>query len=468
MDKEHPTKGGTVVAPPQGQSQTPFFKAQAVATPVTDTDRRSYVDSARDYIRSAAQMFQVSKVDAATFERVLTGWLNMSANIESIIAQIQGNAGTPAQGAPSTGGPPAGDPVLLEDTRKDFSTAIRTLFVAAAAQLKKPLIRLYLENMYRLPAWAWPDSGLFTGGNEKDKRTFAGDFAKALADTALFGGYSKLDRAKLEEVLGRLNTLVDDAQVMIAGQLGNDNNLRHDLQTSYSSAVNTLLTRAAPTIGSSVFSLYTEYRYGAKTRLIHEWADEVFSGITAPLPMGTGGPDPLTGEVSFMLNGFKVIILPDGTKSDEGGVTSSDLKYLTPGSTNSGGKITGFDPLIPPTIRIQTKYGPGAGPGVSSGYGKGTTAGDKQHGDTTLGYHEGSHARDFLTSISARPAPAFGGTVGSTIKTFHGAIAAYQAALSAYMGTLNRGSELLTDCVGKPTIEEFYKADGKVSPVACP
>lgn len=535
MIKEQQKQDDSVVAPPQQQTNSPFFKGQTTlaqnagaqplqvgpagggpvnagpvnagaptaggpvnagaptaggpvnagtptaATPAVDMDneRRSYIDSLKEYIKAAGENMAVSKVDAAMLDKMLKSWMEMYGKAEDIIRKI-GSEKTPANagaaggagGAAGVGAAPVtGDPALLEDVQKSFASAIRSLFIQASKTTQKPLIRLFLENSSKLPSWAWPDSGLFTGGNEKDKRAFAADFASALNDVSLLNEYGVMDRPKLEEILGRLNTLVDGAQVMIAGQLNNDNNLRTDLRVAYSNAVKSLLMGAAPALNSSLFKLYMEYRYGPKPQLIHEWADERFANINPPVPLGAGGVDPLTGDVTFLLNGFKVIIKPDGVLSGTGGSAETrsdpDPHYTTPGFSYAGGTVTAVDPVTMPTIIIKSNFQADAHKNGASGYGRGTTENDKKHGDTTLSDHEASHARDYISFINANAAPRFGGKVGQTVNQFHTATTDYQRALSAYFGSMGRTSELLTDCVGKPTIEEFYAAKGQVSPVRC-
>jgi hypothetical protein len=530
MIKEQQKQDDSVVAPPQQQTNSPFFKGQTTlaqntgaqplqvgpsgavpsaggpsgavpvtagpsgAVPVTagpsaggpvnvaatpsvdmDNERRIYIDGLKEYIKTAGENMAVSKVDAAMLDKMLKSWMEMYGKAEDIIGKIGsekaagGAAGTGgaggaggAAGAGSAGGATVtGDPALLESVQKSFASSIRSLFIQASKTTQKPLIRLFLENSSKLPTWAWPDSGLFTGGNEKEKRAFAADFASALNDVSLLNQYGVMDRPKLEEILGRLNTLVDGAQVMIAGQLNNDNNLRTDLRVAYSNAVKSLLMGAAPALNSSLFKLYMEYRYGPKPQLIHEWADERFSNINPPVPLGAGGVDPLTGDVTFILNGFKVIIKPDGVLS------GTDPHYTTPGFSYAGGTVTAVDPVTMPTIIIKSNFQADAHKNGPSGYGRGTTDNDKKHGDTSLSDHEASHARDYISFINANPAPRFGGKVGQTVNQFHTATTDYQRALSTYFGSMGRTSELLTDCVGKPTIEEFYAAKGQVSPVRC-
>jgi hypothetical protein len=417
-----------------------------------DQERRAFVNGARDYIAASADVYKLQKPGQATLDKVIPRWVAMAQKAEGVVQQIQGGQG---------------DPALLEATHRDFATAFRTLLITAAPQLNRPAIRVYLENMYRLPVWAWPDSGVFAGADDKQKRTFAADFATALQDAALFGGYGTLDKVKLEGILGGLKNLVDGAQVMIAGQLASDNTLRQNLRDAYRQAIQTLLTRAAPAMGSSLFTLYVQYRYGSNS-LIHEWGDQVVPRMTGTLPQGTPAPDPRTGQVSFMLNGFLVHILPDGTKRDRGGETKSHVHGQLPGATAPGGVVTHIDGPATPAITIQTLYGPGTSPDRTSGYGRGTTAADKLHGDTTLSYHEGSHATDYLAFIAANPAPVFGGTVGSTFDNFKDARKAYGDALHAFGRQLDKESELKTDCVGSPDIMNYYRAQGRIPPANCP
>jgi hypothetical protein len=57
-------------------------------------------------------------------------------------------------------------------------------------------------------------------------------------------------------------------------------------------------------------------------------------------------------------------------------------------------------------------YGRGLRADVPSAYGRGTTPEDVGAGTTTLGFHEGSHARDYLRFLGEHPFPQFTGAVG--------------------------------------------------------
>lgn len=449
------------------QQGRPFFtggilqRQSATATPTTaprqatSDEQREFVREAIRYLTDAADFYRLARLTDERFERIFTGLLSVYQNNENII-----NTSLNA------------DATLLQELQRAFTAALRALMLRAAAQLNKPLIRLYLENMHRIPSWAWPDSSVYALTDETRRREFVRDFSAALRDATLFAGYATLNQVSLETILQRLNTLVSDTQIMIAAQLGNDVAVKQQVQTAYSFAVETLLTRAATTMGQNVFSLFMQYRYGANP-LIHEWADKRFGGlsaITTSLPLGTGGQDPITGEVSFPLNGFQVIVEPDTTQTGSGAATHAGMNWTLPGFHHTGGRVDSFNAVSMPVIRIRTAYGPGAGVSSLSGYGRGTTAEDVRRGDTSLGFHEGSHGHDFLQFIYNNPAPVFTGTVGMTTAAFNAARQQYQTALQRYQADLNRFSETRTDCVGSPTIQQYYQNlnPPQPTPVRCP
>jgi len=333
------------------------------------------------------------------------------------------------------------------------------------------LIQLYLSNLYRLPEWAWPDVGSLNLTTDAQRRAFVTSLTNAFNVTSLFQGYTTIDDTALQSILRYLQRLITDTQNLIATNLANDATLLDPLRSAYRTAVDQVLGRAATPVGptgQTVLQLFMRYRYGTPA-LIHEWADQQLAGITAAVPLGTSA-DPLTGNVGFSQSGFQIEIQPDGRQTGTGATTHFDLQFNTQIAHNWDGNniITSFTAPITPRAVIRTDYGPGASASVRSGYGRGTTTDDVRLANTSLGYHERSHSRDYLRFVAANPAPVFTGAVGQTKTQFEAAVTTYVQAMQGYSARINRASELATDCVGSPTITQFQTAAGVTVTVQCP
>ena len=124
-------------------------------------------------------------------------------------------------------------------------------------------------------------------------------------------------------------------------------------------------------------------------------------------------------------------------------------EYKFPSYSYKKGKVTKISgPLPKIKMTIHTVYGPGVTAKSQSGYGKGTTKGDKKAGKTTLGYHEGSHGTDYLQYLKDNPTPQFEGKVGMTVKEYKNAMKAYNKQIKDYRNKMEGYSKKRTDCVG--------------------
>jgi hypothetical protein len=177
--------------------------------------------------------------------------------------------------------------------------------------------------------------------------------------------------------------------------------------------------------------------------------------ITLPLPKeATRKP---TGEAEFQSHGVKVVALPDkkrnkpiivqGKKRDA--MTNVRLDWKLPGAKHQAGKVIAVVPVSAPTLTMQTIYGPKAGPETKSGYGKGTTPEDIKAGNTSLGYHEGSHGEYAIKYTKDQPLPVFKGKVGMSVEEYTEAQTEYDQAMEEYRQALDRYHRLMTDCVGQ-------------------
>ncbi|WP_299908924.1 DUF4157 domain-containing protein [uncultured Paracoccus sp.] len=203
---------------------------------------------------------------------------------------------------------------------------------------------------------------------------------------------------------------------------------------------------------------------------VPEW--KTVPGISSPVPFRAGVA--ATGEATTRIGTVNLTILPDTRSTDaamtNGAKTEINLSPLPAGMNfvdwvvSPAGTISSFtfnqDVF---SMSIQTTYGPGASAGGTSGYGRGTTTEDKASTQTsTLGFHEGEHGRDFITHLQNNPYPVFAGKTGQAAATFSTHVTNFSAAITAYIKTMARISELRTDCAGK-SIDTSNAEKGKVT-----
>jgi hypothetical protein len=248
------------------------------------------------------------------------------------------------------------------------------------------------------------------------------------------------DQATLDRVLAGWYTMVTQAERLAAA----DEASRTRLRAAYRLAVEVLLSQAAATLHTSMQALYLVYRYDRT--LIPDWADIQVAGVTTSMPMGAR-PDAITGEVTMMISGVRVIFLPDGTKRSPGARTNAhwDFNNAVHWDTRGGVVVAHNGPDIP-EVRIRTRYGPGLTSASPSAYGRGTTQADVAAGHTSLGFHEGSHGRDYLQFLVTHTFPAFTGRDGMTNAQFRHAVRQYVAACRQYEHQLTRSPNF------KPTV----------------
>lgn len=157
------------------------------------------------------------------------------------------------------------------------------------------------------------------------------------------------------------------------------------------------------------------------TDKIIEWL-EVRKTISTPMPEGATVQSLLPGMIdsySITFGDIVIKVLPDshGAAGNETAPSSNFQGNFT--WMVVGGKITDLKRdgvAYNPTqleITIQTKYK--NSPDETSGYGKGTTEGDKAEGTTTLRAHEGQHGSDFIYYLknTALPVSLAGGVNGN-------------------------------------------------------
>jgi hypothetical protein len=162
-----------------------------------------------------------------------------------------------------------------------------------------------------------------------------------------------------------------------------------------------------------------------------------------------------SGSAQFKVNDVNVTIKPDTKdKKMKKGRAKTRFQLLAPViAAKKNGKVVSIKSV---NMIIQTTYGPGVTGESKSRYGRGTIPGEK---DTTLRYHEGGHALDFIRYLKNNALPKFTGRVGMTVKEFRQARKEYEPALEKYRQMMRDYSIANTDCVGI-TIDDFKHVHG--------
>lgn len=186
---------------------------------------------------------------------------------------------------------------------------------------------------------------------------------------------------------------------------------------------------------------------------------------STPVP-ATAVVDPRTDIATFSVNTVNVVVEPDQTLRRGTAVTFHGNRY----TVNRTGALTvaALRPRVTPTysgrgrsrrvtsvtlsytLYIKTFYGTRASSADTSAYGRGTTAADVAAGNTTLGFHEGSHGQDYQDYIAQNPLPQFTIEVPATIRQYNAAMRAFNSEVNAYFSDMSTHSETHTDMVGTP------------------
>jgi hypothetical protein len=187
---------------------------------------------------------------------------------------------------------------------------------------------------------------------------------------------------------------------------------------------------------------------------------------TISTPLEQGLQKQMDGSASVVAGNLTVVVQPD--TRGVAGLTGGDTNFRPAAVTaprptlDRHGIVTGFTPPRPFVITIHTRYGAGADPGGTSGYGRGTTASDQAAGGTSLRVHEGSHGQEYLSLIlranAAHPIPSFTGAIGDSREVFQRKSNDFIRAHNAFSAAINAESRQATnavDCVGV-TIDQFH------------
>jgi hypothetical protein len=302
---------------------------------------------------------------------------------------------------------------------------------------------------------------------DNDRREFIRDTILFFNRSAAFFGDPavKMDRSRFDRVINGLYSAVVAQEQIIDTNLRRDAALKRDLRAAYIAVIRVLIAKAAAALHRTEDDLLRE-----NTGRIPMWAwptpHRTVRNITTPIEEGRRADR--SGRVRFASNGVSVTILPDRTVRalKTAARTEADMRWSSISYTHQpqGQQIvTSFSGPRAPTLRIQTTYRRGSGPGTTSAYGRGTTPQDLTGGavsrrSTTLGFHEGSHGLAFVEFVKNHPPPQFTGAVGMTKADFDAADAQYRREANAYMDDLLRFSTQQVDCVGT-TIDQHNQAN---------
>ncbi len=115
--------------------------APPAVAPASRAERREFVRLTIDFLSRSSDYYQdeQTRVDPATFERLINSWYLMVVDRERMIdLHLNGEA------------------LLTRELRSAYIAAIRPLMARAASVFGKDEGDLYRENNGRIPMWAWP------------------------------------------------------------------------------------------------------------------------------------------------------------------------------------------------------------------------------------------------------------------------------------------------------------------------
>lgn len=265
----------------------------------------------------------------------------------------------------------------------------------------------------------------------------------------------------LEQVLSSWSTIITTNERIILDELAGDPSLFQALRAAYRHALRTVMASAARVSSRPEQALYEDHR-----PLIPEWAfpTQQVANITTPLPI-EATVDRGSGEGSLTIHGLRVIL-----QSDQTGANTTETHYefnqYAINFASQNGLVTSFTGPGAREVRIHTAYARGVTARDPSGYGRGTTREDIASGQTSIGFHEGSHGTDFLRYIRAHPYPQFQGRIGMRIRSFQNAMTEYQHAVNVYSQALDADSTRRTDCAGR-SIDQYNTERGRHEPAQC-
>ncbi|MDT4331507.1 DUF4157 domain-containing protein [Methylomonas sp. MED-D] len=209
----------------------------------------------------------------------------------------------------------------------------------------------------------------------------------------------------------------------------------------------------------------TQFRDKSTDPAVKQYAGSL---LTVSTPLGQGLTRQPNGTLSAKVGNLTLVVLPDntGTSGIARPVTEFTLQLAAIPALRPDrqGMINNFNPPPPLVITIQTSYPPSAGPDVTSGYGRGTTAAEQSLDAKTLRVHEGSHGQEYLTLIvnanSRHPfPPPLNVPNGTPVAQYNTLLTAYIQARRAFFDDVQAGrarANQSVDCVGT-TIDQYNR-----------
>ncbi len=274
--------------------------------------------------------------------------------------------------------------------------------------------------------------------------------------------------------------LSDETNTFFKSRIGHDfSHVKIHTGKDAEESANDLNARAY-TVGNHIVFNRNEYNphsYEGKKLLAHELAhvmqhehgavakNYIQPQRSTPVP-ATAVVDPDTEIATFSVNSVNVVVEPDQTLRRGTAVTFHGRRYrvnrtgaltvaslrprITPTYTGRGRSRRVTVVTLSYTLYIKTFYGTSASSSDTSAYGRGTTAADIAAGNTTLGFHEGSHGQDYQDYIAQNPLPAFTLAVPATMRQYNAAMRTFNSELATYNADMGTHSETHTDMVGTP------------------
>jgi uncharacterized protein DUF4157 len=200
----------------------------------------------------------------------------------------------------------------------------------------------------------------------------------------------------------------------------------------------------------------------------------VGSLLTTSTPMEEG-LTPSPGGLTVTVGSVTVIVAPDTTGPVPRGFDASTPSNtsVTPNQIpaphfdrhNVIDRFAGYSPTV--TIRVRTTYRQGVSKDIKQGYGKGTTAREKELGATSLRYHEGSHGLDVVRFVKSTPYPVFTGAVGDTMAEFRQKARDYIQARQQFNTDLQNFTDVREECPGT-SIDQYMQNRGAQWTPICP
>jgi hypothetical protein len=175
-------------------------------------------------------------------------------------------------------------------------------------------------------------------------------------------------------------------------------------------------------------------------------------GTSTPLPKDAV-IDKNTKEAKLQSGDFTVTVKPDRKAKDgekvrsDGAETKFDISWSARPKMENG-KVTGV--TINKELNIQTVYGSKADPAADSAYGRGHLKADKDAGNGSLRFHEGSHGQDFIDYVKTHPYPTIEIDKPITKQEYDKRMAEFKERANQYSKDMEAYSKAHTDDVTDP------------------